>query len=203
MRIWIHDTVCHQRLLMLVYLWGLLEVMLKSPNLSTICSLDLKSHPAWAMWCIVDKFWLWYKLVRFWNQLTWFYSLVRCIRTVEKLAKCCVNIVKYSHCFCSCEVTPKLVKMTVIFAKTFVCVGGRRGRESVKRMCLSCKLHFELSPLGLLPITLPPLNSSHHWEVCSPCVFSLDPVPWRQRIHFFSPLYSQHLAHCLNKVITQ
>lgn len=96
MRIWIHDTVYHQRLLMSVYLSGLLEVMLKSPNLSTICSLDLKSHPAYAMWHIVDKFWLWFKLVRFWSQLTWFYSLVRCIRTVEKLAKC---LCKYSEIF--------------------------------------------------------------------------------------------------------
>ena len=96
MRIWIHDTVCHQRLLLSVYLWGLLEVMLKSPNSFTICSLDLKSHPACAMWRIVDKFWLWYKLVRFWNQLTWFYSLVRCIRTVEKLAKC---LCKYREIF--------------------------------------------------------------------------------------------------------
>lgn len=51
-----------------------------------------------------------------------------CSNTGE-IGQAFVYTVEYSHCFCSCVVAPKLIKMAVMFAKCILCVLGGGHRE--------------------------------------------------------------------------
>lgn len=161
MSIWIYDILCHQRLIVLVYLWGLLGVMLKSPNMSTACSLDLKSHPVCAMWSVDEEFWLWCKLVNFWNQFPWFYSLVRCISknrgTIIQVLVVCRGIFSVflflwndGH------------KMAVIFNKSILYEFGEGARRCENNTIVMQTHVWSKSSRPVFNQTVS-LNSSCHW----------------------------------------